>query len=61
MVSLFKDKTSFVNMHEITTQNQEIIIKIAKKNQEVLSEINEQLASINSRIDKIEKKLGIIK
>ena len=48
-------------MHEQTTKNQDTIIKVTQKNQETLARINEQLALINHKIDKIEKKLGIIK
>lgn len=55
MIQLFKDKTTFINMHEQSSKNQDAIIKITQKNHEVLTKINKQLEVIDHKIDNIEK------
>ena len=59
MVRLFKDNIDFIDMHKISTDNQEIILNIVKKNQETLIRINKQLGLLKKKINKIENKIGL--
>ena len=59
MVKLFKDNIDFIDMHKISTNNQEVILEIVQKNQETLIKINRQLVLLEKKINKIENKIGI--
>lgn len=59
MSRLFKDNIDFIDMHKISTNNQEIILEIVQKNQETLFKINKQLELLEKKINKIENKIGL--